>query len=115
MNALTARTVTTISAAPGGGGGGSDFFEFIDNLTSSATSTIGGILVLAGIIVALVIAFAKKTVGGVLQGLIIGGLIAGIGVFVVALSGLFEQTFTNENASGSPAIVQEAPETEALL
>lgn len=116
MNTITASTITTINAATAPGSGGQDVFSFIDSLTSDATSTIGGILVLAGIIVALIISIGKRTFGGVIVGVAVGGLIAGLGALVVAISGVFTQTAdSSPTAAEQPAIVQQAERGTELL
>lgn len=76
-----------------------DVFDTVDSFTSSATASVGGILVLAGIIIGLIIAIRQKTVGGVIIGIVVGGLIAALGGIIVSISGVFEETFT----SASPA------------
>lgn len=76
-----------------------DVFETVDSFTSAATASLGGILVLAGVVIGLMIAIRQKTVGGAIIGIIVGGLIAALGGIIVSLSGVFEETFT----SASPA------------
>lgn len=76
-----------------------DVFDTVDSFTSSASASVGGILVLAGIIIGLIIAIRQKTVGGAIIGIVVGGLIAALGGIIVSISGVFEETFT----SASPA------------
>ncbi|WP_431791719.1 hypothetical protein [Kocuria palustris] len=112
MNTLTTSAITSISAATAPGGGGEDVFSYIDNLASDTQSTIGSILVVVGIIVALMISVQKRTFGGVIIGIAVGGAIAALGGIVVAFSGVFEQTAT-PNAASETAIVQQV-EPESL-
>lgn len=76
-----------------------DVFETVDSFTSAATASLGGILVLAGVIIGLTIAIRQKTVPGAIIGIVVGGLIAALGGIIVNVSGVFEETFT----SASPA------------
>lgn len=113
MNTLTTSAITSISAATApGAGGGEDVFSYIENLASNTQSTIGSILVVVGIIVALMISVQKRTFGGVIIGIAVGGAIAALGGIVVAFSGVFEQTATT-NAASETAIVQQV-EPESL-
>lgn len=113
MNTLTTSAITSINAATApGAGGGDDVFSYIENLASNTQSTIGSILVVVGIIVALMISVQKRTFGGVIIGIAVGGAIAALGGIVVAFSGVFEQTAT-PNAASETAIVQQV-EPESL-
>lgn len=78
-----------------------DAFEFIDQLTQNATRSIGGLFVLAGLIVALVTILMKRSMAGAFQALITGGIITIVGVGIIVVGEVFKNTLQQgSNASG---------------
>ena len=69
-----------------------DAFEFIDQLTQNATRSIGGLFVLAGLIVALVTILMKRSMAGAFQALITGGIITIVGVGIIVVGEVFKNT-----------------------
>lgn len=71
--ALTTHAVNAAATVQAAG-----IFDWVDEKTSAAQKTVAGVLILAGLIVGLVIAWRGKSVGSVLMGIVVGGLIAAL-------------------------------------
>lgn len=82
-------------------------FEWANNILSSTQALLGSALVVIGLLVFIIAAWRTKNIPGIIGGLIAGGLIAGAGVLIVALSGVFQQTVQEGNTTAAPiSIVQ---------
>jgi xanthine/uracil permease len=82
-----------------------DLFEFIDQLTQNATRSIGGLFVLAGLIVALVTILMKRSMAGAFQALLTGGVITIIGAGIIVVGEYFKNTLDQgSNASGVSSV-----------
>lgn len=82
-------------------------FEWANNILNSTQALLGSALVVIGLLVFIIAAWRTKNIPGIIGGLIAGGLIAGAGVLIVALSGVFQQTVQEGNTTASPiSIVQ---------
>lgn len=75
-------------------------FQFLENLISDVQSLLGGVFVVAGLLIGIFVAVkGRGSVSSVVMGIITGGLIAALGVIIVSTSSLFEQEI-NKRAAG---------------
>lgn len=79
----------------------SNVFDTVDGLVNRTQASIGGIITLAGIIVGLLLAWKARSVSGVIIGIIVGGLIAGLGGLILWASGVFNETLTTPTAAAA--------------
>ena len=88
-------------------------FDWVDEKSSAAQATIAGLLIVVGLIVALIIAWRGKTVGSVIMGIVVGGLIASLPALISFFGG---KTAEETNASApTQVITQEAPAAPEIL
>jgi hypothetical protein len=96
-------------SVPMTGSGG--VIEWITNTVADLKALVGSVLVLAGIVAGLIIGFSKRNVPGVIMAVIVGALIAGLGVIIVSTSSMFQHDFSSSSsASGSETVVVQVVE-----
>lgn len=76
-------------------------FETANNFISNTQALLGATLIVVGLLVFIIAAWRTKTVPGIIGGLVAGGLVAGAGGIIIALSGVFSQT-VQESGTASP-------------
>lgn len=96
MNTLTATTENLQAAG---------FFDWSNNIINNVQGTLGGLLIVIGLLVFIITAWSTKTIPGVIGGIVAGAIIAGAGVIIVSLSGVFQQTIEEGNSTAAPTSI----------
>lgn len=91
--AITVKAVEAASTIQAAG-----VFDWVNEKTDAAAATIQSLLVLAGLIVGLLIAWKGKSVGSVLMAIVVGGLIASL-PFLITFFGARAKDETGTAAS----------------
>ncbi|MEV7801165.1 hypothetical protein AB0O14_18945 [Microbacterium foliorum] len=102
MNNITATTANLQAAG---------FFDWANNILNSTQALLGSVLVVVGLLVFIITAWASKTIPGVIGGLVVGAIIAGAGVIIVSLSGVFQQTIEEGNTTAASTSAISTTET----
>lgn len=89
-------------------------FEWANNMLNSTQAVLGSALVVVGLLVFIIAAWRTKNIPGIIGGLIAGGLIAGAGVLIVALSGVFQQTVQEGSTTATPTSIVQSANPENL-
>ncbi|MDO5867077.1 MULTISPECIES: hypothetical protein [Paenarthrobacter] len=99
---------SVVSAVPQVGGAvpAEGIFGAINSFSAEAQGAISSVLVVAGIVIALLISLNKRNVPGVIMGIVVGGLIAGLGVLVGVFSNMAKEEFASPAQVEDVAIVQ---------
>ncbi|WP_237189256.1 hypothetical protein [Rothia nasimurium] len=90
-------------------------FDTINNLVTNTQATLGGVLVVVGLLVFIIAAWRTKTIPGIIGGLVAGGIIAGAGAIIIALSGVFTQTIQETNTATANTTITQAQHTNELV
>lgn len=78
------------------------FFDWANNMISNTQALIGGVLVVAGLLIFIMISWAGKNIPSVIGGLVVGGIVAGAGTIIISLSGVFGETIDEGNTTAAP-------------
>lgn len=91
------------------------FFDWANNIVNNTQALIGGVLVVVGLILFIIISWAGKNIPSVIGGLVVGGIVAGAGTIIVALSGVFGETIEEGNTTAAPYSHETTTTTEQSL
>lgn len=83
MFTTTIINITAATSTPQAAG----IFDWVNEKTAATQTAIQGVLIVVGLIVGLIIAWRGKSVGGVIMGVLVGGLICALPVLITFFSG----------------------------
>lgn len=96
---------------------GSGFIDWINGLASNVSSTIGTLLGIAGVVLAIIIIAKNPTVGRVIIGVLIGAFAASLPWLIPAVGEMVRGDVEGSGAGTSPyafVVVEEEVPTSAL-
>lgn len=88
---------------------GNGFFDWINNLTSDADSTVKTILALVGTVVGVMIIVKNPTVGRSILGIVVGGMIIALPYIIPGMGNMFSNEIESSAPMMQEVVLEELP------